>query len=323
MQPTRRLRILLCGAFGYGNLGDDLVRDAASDVLSQHFGESIELYVDRLHPNRTLIDYVDLRIIGPGGLLYDTVPQHSAYFREYLKPPYILMGIGMGFNEVTHPYPKCEPESFTWEALYNADLIMTRHQQDVPVIEKVRGSRDNVYVIPDFGFFYTPRFQLHTQRGDKPFIAICPAGLGPSQKDDFIHSELAAQVDAIIALSDEDRPLVEAVAQANQGVRTTYDYYHDSPEFLAALIGSADLVISGRFYGIILGMRAGVPVMGLCHQSGRFTYKINCLDIPRYDYTAMGWTVPAIPPPTPMPDIQHTQLEPLFTYIRSMMKTLV
>lgn len=73
-----KLKILIAGAFGYGNLGDNILRDTLVELLNRYI--NVEIYVDRPFPNKELIDYCDLRIIGPGGLLYDGDESHENYF---------------------------------------------------------------------------------------------------------------------------------------------------------------------------------------------------------------------------------------------------
>ena len=95
-------RILIAGASGYGNIGDDTYRE----VFKHHFGEKYDLLFcnsdlpGQQHPKFPECDAV---VLGGGGLLY-AFPDHFDKMVWYLKGamrckiPYALISVGYQFK---------------------------------------------------------------------------------------------------------------------------------------------------------------------------------------------------------------------------------
>jgi len=243
---------LLAGAFGYGNLGDNLLRDIALKMLGERFPE-IQFFVDRPYPDQELSDSVDLRIIGPGGLLYDSDSGHEEYFKTYLKKPFILMGIGL--QGVEH----VKLNGLTAQACRGADLIITRHLDDLPIIESLRGNFNGVHAYPDFGYLFKPAYRMPVKRifSHAPMVTLCPVG------NVEIPENFWQGVTNLVSFSILDDPRTEKLARRVKPERTTVEHYFDTPDYLYNVIAGSDLLITGRYHAAVLANLAGVQVVSL------------------------------------------------------------
>ena len=240
------MKILLCGAFGYGNLGDNLIRDEAIRFFNGYFPE-IEIYIDRPHPNDELIDYVDLRILGPGGLLYDSNDGHVEYFKKYAKPPFILLGTGCQYIEYI------KEDGIVAECFKNADLIFQRHSRDIGIISQYRPNKENVFIIPDFGYFYNTnqKIKLFEKKKDKKLVCGC---FNENTKH-LLTDDIIKNIDIFISFHKDDDKFIDEISKKVNPNRTTIDYYFDSYEHSYSIIEQCDLLITSRFHAGILAKK--------------------------------------------------------------------
>ena len=267
---NKPFKILLCGAFGYGNLGDNLIRDEAVHFFNDYFPE-IEVYIDRPYPNKELIDFVDLRIIGPGGLLYDADEDHIKNFLSYCKKPYICMGVGIQFPEVIME------NGLIAECSKNSDLIITRHIVDLLFIKKFRSDMTTVYVMPDFGYYFKPNIkikQYEKELSNNPVIALCP--IASNYKNDEISDNILNEIDILLSFSEEDNYAVNKLARRKISQRTTIEYYTDSFNSMYNLLDNVDLLITSRFHaGILATLNQHTKVVSFINDAKNRWYKLN------------------------------------------------
>jgi len=278
---SKRFSILLCGAFGYGNFGDNLLRDVAVDLFRSTFPK-IDVYVDRPHPNTKLIEEVDLRVIGPGGLLYEGDSIHEDYYKQYAKKPFILFGTGFSI----HNKEEIKSDGLCDHLIKNADLIISRHQKDLEYIEHIC-KRDNVFIYPDIGFFCNPSKFYKTYKEDKPNILFCPGQLTIfTEEDKQKYKKLVKEcnITRLISLSVNGNDLIDHLRIAISDQKTTSDYYFDSFKTICSLISESDLFITGRFHGAILGILLGKKVVILPRKDGQIEPKLSYLNCPIIDW---------------------------------------
>ncbi len=240
----RKLRVLLCGAFGYGNLGDNLIRDEAIRFFNEYF-PYIDVYVDRPHPNDELIDYVDLRIIGPGGLLYDKNERHNEYFKKYMKKPFITMGTGFQHIE------DIKEDGIIKHCIKNADIMIQRHLDDIKIIGNYRSIKYNIFLAPDFGYYFSNTNLNSFCDIPKKEKIVC--GCFNKNTEHLLSEELLKEIDTFVSFHEEDNEMMSKISKFKNDQRTTNEYYFDSYEYLYSIIKQVDLLITSRYHAGILG----------------------------------------------------------------------
>ena len=256
MMKNKKLKILIAGAFGYGNLGDDLLRDTLTFLLKKKYGNQVELYTDRPYPDKELIDYCDLRIIGPGGLLYDSNESHAEYFKQYMKPPYIMIGVGLQFIESFK-----EPEGFCVDAIKNSDLIIGREIKDLLLFEKY-GKKNSVFIESDIVFFNSTLINYSVPYLKKnPHTTLC---VGTNNDINFLldHDFLTndnnwGKINTIISYNIECDKILEWLRKMKNFQRTTIDFYYDTPQNVYNIIANTDLLITEKYHAGIMALKAG------------------------------------------------------------------
>jgi hypothetical protein len=268
----QKLKILIAGAFGYGNLGDDLLRDTLTYLLKKKYKDQIELYTDRPYPCKELIEYCDLRIIGPGGLLYDGNSSHEEYFRQYMKQPYILIGIGLQFIEAI------KEKGFVSDCIQFADLIIGREIKDLPVFEKY-GKKDSIFIGGSLLFSYPYLTNISKPFiKNKPHVTLCLGGISNanflSDHHFFINRDYWSKINTILSYNIESDKVLEWVREMVRFNRTTIDFYYDTPQNAYNVIANSDLLITEKYHAGIMGLKAGIKVVTLIEEP---LYKLKCL----------------------------------------------
>lgn len=263
---NKKFKILICGAFGYGNLGDDILRDTLVELLYNRY-DNIEIYVDRPYPSKELIEYCDLRIIGPGGLLYDGDETHESYFRQYMKSPYILFGVGIQFPE------NLLNDGFVNDCIKNAEMIFSR---EVYYTEDFKQLNPYIFYIPDVAFYNSSFKKTHIPFIKKnPHITICPnyRSVDLELIEIFRKKEFQDIIGSLISFHKEDDVVIDELRQLMERERTTLDYYYSTPQQAYNVIANSDLLITSRYHAAVMGIHAGIKVVNLCTDEN-FSYKL-------------------------------------------------
>jgi hypothetical protein len=260
LSDGKKIKVLLCGAFGYGNLGDNLLRDMAIKFFNTYFPD-IEVFVDRPHPNKELIDYVDLRIIGPGGVLYDQDDSHSNYFLQYCKPPFICLGVGIQFKD------QLKENGLVSYCINNADLVFHRHTQDKDIFSVNRNS----HLITDFGLHFKNESSAKHSISSFPRIGLCTCGDSIQLPDTIL-----GKVDDFISFSISDNELMYNLSKVVDCNRTTNDFHFDSYSNMYEIIDNLDLLITSRYHaGIFAKLNQHTKIAVLESDTNRF-HKMKC-----------------------------------------------
>lgn len=278
---NKKFSVLLCGAFGYGNFGDNLLRDMAVTFFKKTF-PTIDVYVDRPYPNDRLINEVDLRIIGPGGLLYEGNPIHEEYYMKYAKEPFILFGTGFSIENKD----EIKKEGMCRYLIINSDLIINRHKKDLDYIYYIC-ERHDVHIYPDIGFFSPIPIMYKTYKEDKPNIVFCPGQLTIYNEEDveFYKNKIKeCGVTQLLSLSNLGDKLVEQLRFAISDQRTTGEYYYDTYKTVCSIINGSDLFITGRYHGAVLGILLGKKVVILPRKDGKIEPKLSYLNCPTINW---------------------------------------
>lgn len=113
-------------------------------------------------------------------------------------------------------------------------------------------------VLPrDGGQVSQPDLSLAADTRDLPVIALIRA---PGQREYGSarrHGEVHAALDAVLAQHDYAHVDIDTRLGEDEGAQFR------TPDELCAVLGRVDLVVSTRLHGLVLGLRAGVPVLAV------------------------------------------------------------
>ncbi len=308
-QKNRKSDILLCGYYGYGNLGDELsLRAICSRLYTKDTARSngarcralsfdtLRLSVlapkgSRYEPlncvNRfsplavvNAIRSTGLFMLGGGSLLQNKTSNRSLFYyltlleiAHFFGIPTMLYAAGIG------PIHGKIPSALCKHALQKTDLITVRDPLSLAFLKNL-GITDNVLPSADpVLFFQTPKtrsggYLLAFVRKEEWKTAL--AFLEKSSKP------------ICLAVMDKKSDLAATKKLARtllgQGKRVTV--YESLPaQKIFALIGGADLVISARLHALILSFCMGVPFVGISGDP-----KITALSQTVYKDCPLPWT---------------------------------
>ncbi len=246
------LKTLICGAYTYGNQGDDAIKSVSVRMLRDAGVQ--EITIARPYPDETLVQWADVVIIGGGGLLYDSDQVHFDYFfKQYgtwaMQHKKKLLFCGVGYQGIEQK----ENISLLNELFDYAALINVRQQADADVLHSL-GLLQNILVADDLAFAAAANSSYTFSLPRKPALCIIPSRL--SKNFDayqwMAETAIALGYDLHIAVTSyEDIPLAEKLNEAI--------YEHDSIrvfKYLAYgeiihLLHQMDVVITARYHGVV------------------------------------------------------------------------
>jgi polysaccharide pyruvyl transferase WcaK-like protein len=280
-------RVLVVGASGMGNVGDDLIAEVVAELLQAHCGARVALSgpdVDLMH-----LRQFDAVIVGGGGLIYDRRAQtcEAQNLVNYLKfgyaaphfgIPVLMLGIG---DQQDGP----DPEAGSWRAefiagsLRNFGLATTRDPESADLLRRW-GLRD---VRPgcDLLFARTARAAKAVRPvarqpvrlaigGELGGVAALQAVLADECTDTL--AELAGQDVDLLVMSDDDiaHLAFAEVRLVRAGVTTSrVDLRGKAFDVLVYTMASYDALITTRFHGLVMAALCGVPVLAFSAETGK------------------------------------------------------
>lgn len=275
-------KVLIVGASGYGNIGDDTYRR----IFQHHYGKKYDLQFcnsdlpGAVHPAFPKCDAV---ILGGGGLLY-AFPDHFDKMTWYLKGalrakvPFAMISVGYQFkplgsaNWITEPVKKWAPY------VREASLITVRSQSDLQFTQHL-GKEDNAFYFPDLCYSFAdfaccPR----PEKDPKRQICIIPgAGLFQPMKQasQYVWTQQHYTLGLCRLLQElgytgfravrmgagsDDNPKVALIREFLNDPHIPAVAGNDPVECLRT-IAAASVVISGRYHGMVFARSVGVPVI--------------------------------------------------------------
>lgn len=251
------MKVLICGATGYGNLGDDVIRNIYVDHILSAFPKT-KVVITRPYPQDNLVIDSDGVIIGGGGILYDTVQTNFEYFSRYADVafengiPYALIGVGFQGEFKDENLPKLK------SMLKNASRISVRQIQDKEYLNTLGF---DALIGKDSAYLIKPVTNLEiTSYSGKIKVAIIPG-----QNDSYLIENLKEIVELnkdvidfyVVCLSAEDMPKVELLSKEIDEDGSIRDFRYFTPEIISTLLGEMDAVYTGRFHGIPFALSGG------------------------------------------------------------------
>lgn len=290
--------ILLASAQGYGNIGDDAIRDAIATELSTSI-PGINIVVTHPEPDQDLVLDSKMVIVGGGGLLYDSVPTNVEYYTAYLEMaqrhriPNALFNVEVQGNIIT------EYGASRYSSILNrVDYLSVRNWKSVHILRSI-GVRTPIHVSSDVSFLLRPvKRTLHT---DKPVIGVSlsippennvfDTGI-PSRSVVDDSSNVAYMTNIVKSLehyrSDfnfvvlpfgaEERGEVSRHFADILGCRVID--YNVTPSEILGMVGDMSLMITSRLHPLILSMVAGTPC-GVVTKGGKVLDLLHTIGYPQ------------------------------------------
>jgi len=187
---THRKKVLVVGAGGYGNIGDDIYPLVIRQILGDKFKLAFAPDTARLSKKGQLLEMnsqegdfpFDALIIGGGGILKDFSPKGAIrYYIERAKDqekPYFFVSTGIQ-THLKDPSDEDvrgvlgESASF----LQSANLVFVRSNQDAQLLRSVLGHdiAHKLKVSPDLGYSY-PKLLNVTSSPHKKYVTLIQTG---------------------------------------------------------------------------------------------------------------------------------------------------
>lgn len=301
-----RRGVVICGAYGMGNAGDDAILESVTaglrrideampvTVLARDAKKTAARFgVNAIHPLRILrwirvMRGAELLISGGGTLLQDATSVRSLlYYLFVIRMAKCcgcavqLYGCGAG------PLRRAGSRKITAAVLNDCvDVITVRDSRSTELLREIGAVKPPVILTAD------PAFAGSFPSGprEKRFGAVlrsCPGA--PEAEKETVRAirsiRDACRLEPVLfCLSPEDRTVVRRAAEALADTACVYSTD-------AARIGRMSFVLSVRLHGLIFAVRAGVPAAGIsydpkvsafCEEAG-----IPCVEANEADENAM------------------------------------
>lgn len=285
----KKVNILVAGASGYGNIGDDSYREVLGAYSE---GRSVHFTFDSPYPDIQSVVESDLLLIGGGGLIYCNDTAHFDYMSMYLdtaithKKPFAFISCGVqprNINGQTLTTEEIAEQIRPWKPyLDKAAFISVRSEKDAEIIKSLSTNLSVLYY-PDLGYL-TPASSFSLRRPGTTLIIPTKSMVSSLEWKQYWNELLDSCTEGdkknitIVAFSRDDEEVVhqlnaELGVQENLVSRTRF-----SPREAVALCAEASQVITGRYHGHVLARAAGksydeITIIDRRHKSAVENYK--------------------------------------------------
>ena len=286
---SQRYDILICGYYGYGNMGDEtLLSVITGELLRQR--PALRICALSADPQKTRqahrvdaiarfdlerIDRVMRRsrmlLFGGGNLLQDKTSTHSLLYYTHvlrmakgrgLKILVCANGIGPLFSE--------ENRKRTKEALRFADEISLRDPDSLAFVRSAVGQKPVRLTFDPAILAEKTDFPIPTE----PYFAVAPKKLSAAFTETLVRtvralSEKSGLTPILVSLYGKQDLAYTKALSARTGAAV---YRPRNAGECIALFSSAQLVISSRLHGLVYATAAGCPMMGYSDDEKLFAY---------------------------------------------------
>lgn len=278
-----RQKILIAGATGYGNMGDDAVR---SKITAHLRTRGVEIKVTRPHPQKALIDWCDKLILGGGGIIYDHPTDQAQqqnfeyYVDNYLawavaaKKPVALCSVGIQALKVEANIVRLRG------LLQHVKHVSVRQHEDAAILKK-HALFDDPVVADDLAMALPPMPFTFTAPSSRKKVCVVPQinyvrkfGIEPIL---WLVAELKKlNYEVYTALTAvEDIEVGQQIAQAIGEHGSVRDFLYLAPRELISLLGEMDVVLSSRFHGLIFAKAGGCQAIYSLNKASKLAQQLE------------------------------------------------
>lgn len=253
--------IMIVGASGYGNVGDD----AYKYLLAKHLNE-YELWFDSPYPDTSYADKMDMLIVGGGGLIYDDESGHFQYMKQYMEAmadkPMAFISVGVQCRMELYwtftddnRIEKVKDTLVRWKPYIDrAVFVGVRSLFDNEVLTAL-SDNPNINYYPDVCYSIEPvNFHL-TGEVDTLFIPRSDS----CWNDEFVEliKNDNQENSYLIALSRVDEQAIDFMRRR----LTPHENYRTRLNIKAheamAIMRDSKKIITCRYHGLVLGFASG------------------------------------------------------------------
>lgn len=272
-------KVLIVGASGYGNVGDDTYR-----LMFQHyFAQEYDLLfcnsdIPKAFPK------CDALIMGGGGLMY----AHYEHFKKmvwYLKKaerahiPYAFISVGYQFKPLGSGKWIQKPVADKWRRyVQSAQFVTVRSESDKEFSRHLGLPEERVFYFPDLCYGFTELVRSGFEKDPEKQICIVP-GAGLFQFAERCSPAVWVQqrytIDLIRLLQQLNYRGCKIVRMGagsadNAKIRLIREllenehipaYTDGNPKECLRQIAASEIVVSGRYHGMVFARAAKIPVM--------------------------------------------------------------
>ena len=263
-KKTVKKKIMIVGASGYGNVGDDAYKMIFDEQLSNEY----ELYFDSPYPDLRYMAEMDALVIGGGGLIYDNQTDHFYYTSMYLDKaielniPFCFISCGLQFPMRIYkamPDDKkiegCADILKRWKPyIEKARLITVRSEMDKAILQALAPDQ-KIHVIPDLCYLIKP-CDYHLT----PKIKLLLIPIENSFWDiDFIDTIRNNPGDGtfMLAMSKDDYVVIDFAKHGLTDHGNLQDRMRLCPKEAARVIADSEKIVSCRFHGVVFARAVG------------------------------------------------------------------
>ncbi|MBQ2445208.1 MAG: polysaccharide pyruvyl transferase CsaB [Oscillospiraceae bacterium] len=293
-RKKKRDGVLICGAYGKGNKGDNTILNAIVQqlyhidpnlpicVLSRNpaqtrvCAETPSLYSFRIGKSRKLLKRSELYISGGGTLMQDSTSTRSLLFylfsiRQAKKAGCKVMLYGCGIG----PISKEKNRKLTAKILNScADMICVRDHYSLDYLKQLGVIKPEIHLTADPALLVeaVDLNYLHSC-GLEENTAYALFSLRPwegyEEKDFVAAAEYVYETYGLTPLlycmeSDRDLPVIESLSRSLRCPHKILDAGHDGKQTIA-LVKRMSLIVSMRLHTLIFAAGQGVPMVGVVY----------------------------------------------------------
>lgn len=260
------MKILVCGWYGQGNIGDDLFMDAFKHLFPA-FDFQFTDHIKLIH-----LDNIDAVFFGGGSFIGESLKISDDALLEIVKKPILYIGVGSETSiHATHQ-----------KLLAIAKLVAVRSDSHLDVVKQLN---PNVIVIPDL--VYSLPVTPSAEKVDRsvlfiPNISVVPKWDSPHWKHtawNYFKSETAQLLDLLVkekynikflpfCINNKLNDSHAAIEIINQMSWSSGNMVLDKPTDLTSaidLMSKHQIIITQRFHGTVLAHMAKTSCLTIHH----------------------------------------------------------
>lgn len=271
------MKVLMVGASGYGNVGDDAYVDVAKASWPDF--EIRAVNSDHAKQAAQHVAWSDIVVMGGGGIIYCNQTDHFARMCDFMNAarhqhkPLAFWSVGVQLVPVKGKPLRTEADVLAQAAqirpwapyLRRARLISVRNPLDARLIEAMMPAQDErlpLLVAPDVCHAYPLGFEPQPER--RTYEVVIPTSLAFREVggvEAFIAKLQGSFTEMEVLCFSRDDEF--AVAELIHAVKTTHNFdtlrvRSLEPAAALCVLKTARRVVTGRYHGAVLARAAGV-----------------------------------------------------------------
>lgn len=286
MRTTEYMNVLIASAAGYGNLGDDSIRDALSSTLKRLY-PNMKISHTNPPPKKEAVEWADLTIVGGGGLLYDSDFANVVNYMSYIEWAHELgkpsIALGVGVQGISTE----EGKRYYQRALNRANLVTTRDRESRGILINLVRISTPIQVCADLSFLLDLRPNRDHAPKDEPTLGICIRDFSPEFPPR--NRYLGSIFDGLNRVRDRFKLIFFSFSRDDLGLTRNlhrefensdfYEYSESwSPKDFLSLMNQCDLMVCTRYHAFIFSILLGIPALPIIELGGKIRWLASLID---------------------------------------------